>query len=181
MWSPPVPAPSVIPVAREGVWDVLLLLPGLPGPGQSPSPWPGLRGRLQGLGKAKCQTLSGLQSHLGGWVSSHLCLLCPGGQCLEPTAPRESPQQTKPVAKPYLSRLGLPAWSHVPGLSVFIASICAVLWAHWPAASAPRLGATIPSRPTRTQPGQLWDQACTAGAVPCAPHPTLPLPGQARA
>lgn len=88
----------MIPVAREGFWDVLV--PSLPWPVQA-------RGdSSRGLGKAKLPKLkSGLQSHLGGSVSSRLCLLCPSGQCLEPTAPRESPRQTKPVAEPYLSLL----------------------------------------------------------------------------
>lgn len=165
----PVPTLSVIPVAREGFWDVLV--PSLPWPGQA------CGDSSRGLGKAKLPKFkSGLQCHLGGWVSSRLCLLCPSGQCLQPTAPRESPRQTKPVAEPYLSLLACRPGVMCPGLSVFIASICAVLWARWPAASAPRLGATIPSRPSLDHPGQPWDQACTARAVPSArtpPYPTL--------
>lgn len=94
----PVPTLSVIPVAREGFWDVLV--PRLPWPGQA------CGDSSRGLGKAKLPKFkSGLQGHLGGWVSSRLCLLCPSGQCLQPTAPRESPRQTKPVAEPYLSLL----------------------------------------------------------------------------
>lgn len=113
-------------------------------------------------------------------MSSCLCLLCPSGQHPdpEPTAPTDSPRWTKPAAEPYLSHLGPPAWSGMPGLSVFIASICAVLWARWPATSAPRLGATIPGRPSpdpaRTPVGpSMHSRSCPL----CHPSPRRSGPG----
>lgn len=113
-------------------------------------------------------------------MSSCLCLLCPSGQHPDPdpTAPTDSPRWTKPAAEPYLSHLGPPAWSGVPGLSVFIASICAVLWARWPATSAPRLGATIPGRPSpdpaRTPVGpSMHSRSCPL----CHPSPRWSGPG----
>jgi len=51
---------------------------------------PGPRGWLWGLGKPNCQDSKQPPSHLGGWVSSRLWLLCPSGQCLEPTAPKRA-------------------------------------------------------------------------------------------
>lgn len=104
-----------------------------------------------------------------------------------PSLPRwAAPRALGPSGEPYLFHLGPPrAESCVPGLSVFIASTCAVLWAWWPAASAPRLGATIPGRPfadparTPVGPSRSWSQplclpplqagpsqGCT-GACPC--------------
>ena len=179
MWSPPVPTPSAVPEAQEGV-GCAPAAPHLPGPGQPPFLSQGFGDGSRGLGKPNCQNSSGLQSHLGGWVTSRLCLLCPSGQCLEPPDPPESPRRIQPAAEPYSSHLGLPAWSRVPGLSVFIASVCAVLWARRPAASVPRLGATVPSRPSpdpdRTTVGpSLYSWSCPL------PLPSCPFPGQARA
>lgn len=60
MWSPPVCALSAIPVAQRGVWNVLLLFPHLPGPGQPlplPLPWPVMWGPLQGLGEGQSPKL----------------------------------------------------------------------------------------------------------------------------
>ncbi|EPY89089.1 hypothetical protein CB1_000137001 [Camelus ferus] len=125
-----------------------------------------------------------LSPHLGGRV--YHGGLCAGvvlsfhfsrGQCLEPPDPPESPQRIQPAAEPYSSYLGLPAWSRVPGLAVFIASVCAVLWARRPAASAPGSVPPSPAGPPRTQTGQLWDQACTAGAIPAPPLLSLPRSG----
>ena len=129
-----------------------------------------------GLGKAKLPRLKA-----ASFPSGRLGVLTPLASLSQWAVPRahspqESSRQTKPGAEPYLSLLACQPGVMCPGLSVFIASICAVLWARWPAASAPRLGATIPSRPSLDHPGQPWDQACTARAVPSArtpPYPTL--------
>lgn len=111
-------------------------------------------------------------------MSSQLCLPCPSGQCPEPMAPTESPWWTKPAAEPYLFHLGLPAWNRVPGLSVFIASICAVLWAGWPAASAPRLGATIPGRPSLDPARTTVGPSAHSRSRPlCLPSPPWSGPG----
>lgn len=147
MWSPPSPPPHPQSCGRGGVGHAAA--PGLSGPGQPPLPSPsqGYGDSSQGLGKAKLPKLKSPPVPSERLVSLHLCLLCPSGQHpdLEPMAPIESPR-TKPVAEPYLSHLGLPAWGDMPGLSVFIVSICAVHWARRPATSAPRLHATIPQQ-----------------------------------
>ena len=175
MSSPPVPALSALPVARGGVWGVLL--PSLPGPGRPPFPGqrcgtaPGARESQIAktpvastpIWEAGCPPASAFS---GPWA-------VPGAQ-----APAEGPWPTEPVAKPYLSHLGLPASSRLPGLSVFLASIRAVLWAHWPAALPPGLVPPSPARPfldpARTTVGpslHSWSRPL------CRPHtPSLVRP-----
>lgn len=167
MWSPPVPALSALPVARGGVWGVLL--PSLPGPGRPPFPGqrcgtaPGARESQIAktpvastpIWEAGCPPASAFS---GPWA-------VPGAQ-----APAEGPWPTEPVAKPYLScrpRVACLACQYflppyVPSSGPTGLPPCPQAWCHHPQPG-----------PSWTQPGQLWDQACTAGAVPSA-APTPP-------
>lgn len=118
-----------------------MLVPSLPWPVQA------RRDSSRGLGSQIAKTQAASSPTWEAPVSSRLCLLCPSGQCLEPR-PQERGHFGRQSQWPSLTcPPGLPAWSCVPGPSVFIASICAVLWARWPCPSAPER-ATIPSRPS---------------------------------
>ena len=137
---------------------------------------PGPQGWLRGLGKPNCQDLKQPPSHLGGWVSSRLWLLCPSGQCLEPTAPKRALGRQSQWPS-----LTCPSW---PAGLGSCALACQYLLPPYVLSSGPAglpplppgLVPPIPSRPSLDHPGQPWDQACTAGAVPSArtpPYPTL--------
>lgn len=173
MWClpppPTIPTPSVIPVVWEGFWDVLV--PSLPWPGQA------CGGQLQGLGKtqiAKTQKWPPVPSGRLGVLTPLPSL----SQWAVPRAhgPKREPSADKASGRALLVPPGLQAWSRVPGPSVFIASICAVLWARWPAASAPRLGATIPSRPSLDPARTTVGPSLHRWSRPLCPHPTRPHP-----
>ena len=135
---------------------------------------PGPQGWLRGLGKPNCQDSKQPPSHLGGWVPSRLWLLCPSGQCLEPTAPKRAlGRQSR------WPSLTCPSW---PAGLGSCALACQYLLPPYVLSSGPAglpplppgLVPPIPSRPSLDHPGQPWDQACTAGAVPSARGHTGP-------
>lgn len=168
-------SPSVIPEAQGGVGVPLLPnCQGLASP--PPPPWLRLWGAPRGWGKAKPPEFK-----LPPLISEDGCSQAPAFSAAVGSAQSPRPQRRALLVPPGPPR----AESCVPGLSVFIASTCAVLWAWWPAASAPRLGATIPGRPfpdparTPVGPSRSWSQplclpplqagpsqGCT-GACPC--------------
>lgn len=188
MWSPqPPPHPQSLGPRAVGRCCCCCCFPAcqglaspLPAP---PSPSQGCGDSSRGLEKAKLPKLQSPpvpSARLGVLTPRLVCHLSQRATP-RPSAhgPPQSLWQTKPVVEPYLAHLGLPAWSGMPGLSVFIASTCAVLWAHWPATSAPRLGATFPGRPSpdpaRTTVGPSVHSRRSRPL--CLPF--LPLPGQA--
>ena len=133
-----------------------------------------------GLGKAKLSRLKA-----ASFPSGRLGVLTPLASLSQWAVPRahgpqESSWQTKPVAEPYLSLLACRPGVVCPGLSVFIASICAVLWACWPAASAPRLGATNPQQALPGPPRTTMGPSLHSWSRPLCPHPTLPHPSSVR-
>lgn len=85
----------------------------------------------------------------------------------------------EPAAEPYLSRLGLPAWGRVPGLSVFIAS--------YVPSSGPLACHLCPQarchHPRQALPGPSQDNCGTKRAQSepslCLPSPRLPCWAQA--
>lgn len=186
MWSPQSPphlqSPGPRAVGRcccccsPACWGLASLLPPSPARavGTAPGAW----------GKPNCQNSSHLQSHLGGWESSRLCLVCPSWQHPdpEPTAPKESPRQTKPVAEPYSVPPG-PAsleW-HTWPVSIYCLHMCRPLgplacclcpqaWCHHPRQALP--GPSQDNRGTKRAQSE---------PSPVPPLPSLPLPGQARA
>lgn len=148
-----------------------------------PLPQPGPWGQLQGLGESQIAKTQVTSSPIWEAGSPHASALSVPAGNTQTQSPR--PQQRAlgrqsqwPSLTP--SHLGLPAWSGIPGLSVFIASTCAVLWARWPAASAPRLGATIPGRPSldpaRTTVGPSVHSWSRPLCLPPSP-PSLVRPG----
>lgn len=143
--------------------------PGLAGP---PSPASAV-GRLLGLGKAKLPKLQWLPL-----PSGRLGVLPPlpslaRGQCLEPR-----PRQRALGRRSQWPSLTCPTWACRPRVACLACQYflppyvpssgptglppCPQAWCHHPQPG-----------PSWTQPGQLWDQACTAGAVPSA-APTPP-------
>lgn len=178
MWSPPVPtAPSAVPVAGE-VWDMLLLFlacQGLASPFPHPHPARAVGAAPRAWGKPNCQNSSRLQSHMRGWVSLGLCILCPSGQ--NPRSQNGALGRQGPGPS-----FTCPTWAlwpgvACPGLSVFIASVSIYVPSSGPPGLPPLPPGsepTFPAGPPWTQPGHLWDQACTVGA-----SPVPPLPGQA--
>lgn len=170
MWSPPVPAPPAVPVARGGVWGVLLLLPCPPGPSQPPPP-AGAVGTAPGAGgsqiaKTEVASIPIWEARCPHASAFFVLVGSAGAQ-----APADRPRRTKPAAEPYC-----PTWACRPGV---VCLACQYLLPPYvPSSGPPGLpplppGSVPPSPagPPRTQPGQLWDQARTVGALPCASPP----------
>jgi len=177
MWSPPVPAPSAVPVARGGVWGVLLFPPPPARAWPAPSPGQGCADGSRGWGKANLPKLK-----LPPFPSGRPGVLTPLPSLSqwavpEPTAPAESPRRTKPAAEPYC-----PTGACRPGVACLACQY--LLPPYVPSSGPPGLpllppGSVPPSPagPPWTQPGQLRDQARTVGALPCA-SPPLASPGR---
>ena len=141
---------------------------------------PGPRGWLRSLGKPNCQDSKQPPSHLGGWVSSCLWLLCPSGQSLEPTAPKRELSADKASSRALPVPPGLPAWSHVPWpvsiyclhmycpLGPLACHLCSQAWCH---------------HPQRALPGPAWTTmgpSLHSWSRPLCLYPTLPHPSSVR-
>lgn len=135
-----------------------------PVPPNRPPTYPSARaeGQRPGLGKAKLPKLKSPPAPSERRVSLRLSL-CPSGSTTQSTAPRalgQSPGQLTgpPGPRAWMARLVcqylLPPY--VPSSGPAGLPLCPQAPYHHP-------------RPPRTQPGQLWDQACTVGAVPVPP------------
>lgn len=174
MWSPPSP-PRPRSLRPREVCGMCCCPParqGLAGP----LPRPGLRGRLQGLGEsqiaktevasvpiweARCPHASAFFVPVGGARAR--------GPSRQPSPDRASGRALRVCPGPVGP--GVCAWP-----SVFIASIRAVLWAPWPAASAPRLGATIPGRPSLDPARTTVGPSVHSRSPPlCLPSPASPV------
>lgn len=174
MWSPrSLPCPrSLWPGEVCGVC-CSPVCPGLAGPLPRPALWDG----SWGSGKPNCQNSSGFHSHLGGWVSSRLCLLWPVGSAWSPGPGRgplaDGASGQALLVPPGPAGLESPAWP----VSISCLHTCRPLG---PLACrlAPRLGATIPSQ---ALPGPSQDNCGTklAQLEPSPLPPPHPLPGQA--
>lgn len=138
------------------------------GPGQPPPPPARAVGRAPATwGKPNCQNSNSLQSHLGGRVSSHLCLLCASG-VLRATSPTESPD--KASGRALSSRLELRAWP----VSIYCLQMCRPLGQLACHLCPQALSATLPGQALPGSSQDKWDQVHTVGShLLCLP----PLPG----
>lgn len=171
MWSPRSLPHLQSPWPRGGVWGVLLL-PCLPGPSQPPPPT-GAVGHAPGAGGgdqiAKTEAASipiweARRPHTSaffvpvGSTGAH-------GPSRQPSVDKASGGAL--LVPPGPAGLESCAWP----VSIYCLQMCRPLGPPGLPPLPPGSVPPSPAGPPRTQPGHLWDQVRTVGALPCASPP----------